>query len=773
MQAGNNNTQQQPNAPVAVAQFVTPRVSQAQGMALGSQNTVSFQTTPGQTAAAGGRVLFDEQSKGAVQNAITRSITTKTAEEKKKEFTWQNGYGAKDKDKFKEELLAYSPDIKVCAFVQKDSTIVKVVHGLCKYFGSSAREYAGKVLGRMGEWEEDVSPLLLRMPDQAAWDWNRMNVCTDAVAWANHVNTNEESIKPWTAPTAMVTSMELPRMIYVPAEVAQFLVSGERSAFEMFKFVSELASRDDAVVTGEQCELLKNWAIAVGQENGMALSIMPVTNSSPQFMKWTNEHMKTYLESPVKTAPVQQVAQSAPVGATEAVLQSVTEVLKNITEKHGMPKAEAGPTSVVGKGLSEYQMAALCGFCCITDPNEKPGLYSLLPTCTELDDVRKNVMRMLQEWGVNNRREIDKGIYLTDEVIKCVMKVNPNPNKMVATSEPSDRIISNLVLLPRRPDQIQKMIEKDRIARETEGKNTAAELEKFHKNDVRAPPTTYERLKKNITTTEGLLTVLYGQKCGLVKGLHSIFKQLDTAEANVLHEKYTPELCKQITWAVYDSCRSYFAVTLMPQDLLGSKPVRFPVCSLVDIVADVGFQRPVYRSTFPESWKEKTTYNPPGGQLSTPAGKGGQVPDITATYTPKVNAFQAAFQGTPNSVAQAANGVEQLHPKIKAFMAEYHKLHNGAVYMPQLMELANVRWSDLPCLDGHWNSKDRQCKTCWPHMLGKCAFGEKCNHFKRHVPGANVPDKYAEDVIKVIGPGVKAMVDGKLALQKSKRARSG
>jgi hypothetical protein len=71
---------------------------------------------------------------------------------------------------------------------------------------------------------------MLAMPDKAAWDWDKLNVCTDAVAWANHVNTNEGNIKPWTAPTTLVSSMELPRMIYVPAEVAKFLwIEGENS----------------------------------------------------------------------------------------------------------------------------------------------------------------------------------------------------------------------------------------------------------------------------------------------------------------------------------------------------------------------------------------------------------------------------------------------------------------------------------------------------------------------------------------------------------------
>jgi hypothetical protein len=121
---------------------------------------------------------------------------------------------------------------------------------------------------------------------------------------------------------------------------------------------------------------------------------------------------------------------------------------------------------------------------------------------------------MLEEWSRDHRREIDKGIYLTDEVIKCITKVNPNPNKIVATSEPSDKIISNLILLPRRPDQIQKMMDKDRIARETEGKNSDSELEKYHKSDVRAPPTTYERLKKISQQLKGCSRCCLGTSVG-------------------------------------------------------------------------------------------------------------------------------------------------------------------------------------------------------------------------------------------------------------------
>jgi hypothetical protein len=158
--------------------------------------------------------------------------------------------------------------------------------------------------------------------------------------------------------------------------------------------------------------------------------------------------------------------------------------------------------------------------------------------------------------------------------------------------------------------------------------------------------------------------------------------------------------------------------TLSNIDVLWQRTREFSGVQLGGHCSGCRFSTPSVLIHFSGELERKVPANTQGGQYSTPTNKDGRVLETKPTYTPKVNAFQAAFQGNPNTVAQVANGVEQLHPKIKAFMTEYHKLYNGEVYMPQLMELANVRWSDLPCLDGHWNSKDkdRQCKTCWPHI---------------------------------------------------------
>jgi hypothetical protein len=103
------------------------------------------------------------------------------------------------------------------------------VHGLSTYYGEAAKEYCNKVIGRMGEWTDEVQPIPLVMPEQTTWDWGDNTVCTDAVAWASYINSNQDSLKPWNPPAGGTTATHsLPRMVYVPPVVAKFLIKEER-----------------------------------------------------------------------------------------------------------------------------------------------------------------------------------------------------------------------------------------------------------------------------------------------------------------------------------------------------------------------------------------------------------------------------------------------------------------------------------------------------------------------------------------------------------------
>jgi hypothetical protein len=67
-------------------------------------------------------------------------------------------------------------------------------------------------------------------------------------------------------------------------------------------------------------------------------------------------------------------------------------VLETITEKQAANMAETEKKAAQGKALTPYQMAALCGFCGITDPNERPEIYTIMMACTRTEDVRNKIM---------------------------------------------------------------------------------------------------------------------------------------------------------------------------------------------------------------------------------------------------------------------------------------------------------------------------------------------------------------------------------------------
>jgi hypothetical protein len=81
------------------------------------------------------------------------------------------------------------------------------------------------------------------------------------------------------------------------------------------------------------------------------------------------------------------------------------------------------------------------------------------------------------------------------------MKVRPNPFGTAGTAEMSDCGVSNLVLLPRRNEEIEKMMLQEKVVEESKNTRTLCDAERLTKNDTRAPPRNYYTLKFNVGST--------------------------------------------------------------------------------------------------------------------------------------------------------------------------------------------------------------------------------------------------------------------------------
>jgi hypothetical protein len=179
----------------------------------------------------------------------------------------------------------------------------------------------------------------------------------------------------------------------------------------------------------------------------------------------------------------------------------------------------------------------------------------------------------------------------------------------------------------------------------------------------------------NITTTQGLFTVCYGKKCPMAIGLQKLFDQLNTRESQILQYKYNSLKCSQICWAIYDASRSFFAVPLLPQDF-EQGVVEFPVCTLGDIVADLKFQREVYRSTIPLSWEKRLR-----AEAERESKEYGDDTKIEKKNTAvKRTAFQEFFMpGAEEKPRKHRRWYQATPSKFQQVLKKYHEMNGGAI----------------------------------------------------------------------------------------------
>ena len=124
-----------------------------------AQPTVLFAGTGGLSQ---GSTPTQTAGGGAVVAALKGETLTCSKERLRELFKWQVDHGVAGKSDFMEEcVMSHSADIVALGCVQKDSTAVKLVHGVTKYMGRDAPEMKKSFVGRVGEWTHDNKPHLV------------------------------------------------------------------------------------------------------------------------------------------------------------------------------------------------------------------------------------------------------------------------------------------------------------------------------------------------------------------------------------------------------------------------------------------------------------------------------------------------------------------------------------------------------------------------------------------------------------------------------------
>jgi hypothetical protein len=294
-------------------------------------------------------------------------------------------------------------------------------------------------------------------------------------------------------------------------------------------------------------------------------------------------------------------------------------------------------------------------------------------------------------------------------------------------------------------NEIEAIRIREQTAEDSKTNRTLAEALKLAALESRQPASGSLELKLNIATYLAKLWALFGETCHLyqkVAQIHQLFRQPAVMAAK---QAFTPLLCRQITWAIYKDSRQFFATRLHPDDFKPGAQVTFPLSLLDDVMADVRYQRPVLRSSFPVAWMDL----PPKSSVNqfTPGG-----------LSPFGGGQAETSGGLPG--ASTTDRLAHIHLTIKAALRDYHTKFAVRVMMQRILDNANLTFKDLLFLTPLVDSQSGKNWLCYNHCLGTCQNGRQCIFRKRngHVEGALLPQDFAMTLVEKLRPGIEYML---------------
>ena len=134
---------------------------------------------------------------------------------------------------------------------------------------------------------------------------------------------------------------------------------------------------------------------------------------------------------------------------------------------------------------------------------------------------------------------------------------------------------------------------------------------------------------------------------------------------------FTPLLCRQLTWAVIEDGRSYFALHLLPDDFIVPDPVEinFPISTVLELEPYIRNQTAPVWSTFPVQWSQDTHALPPATTHAT-----------TPTFELPPPHIQLGSIPTPSVVSVLSAGATTQHTPAQ----------QGAPRLPGIIRQTNI-----------------------------------------------------------------------------------
>jgi hypothetical protein len=151
------------------------------------------------------------------------------------------------------------------------------------------------------------------------------------------------------------------------------------------------------------------------------------------------------------------------VGMMESAqaIQQMATAVQRMTEQHMRTNT---PTSGNAAGTQQktevftiYRLAALMGWCCITEEEHVPPIWGLLLQTKDMEDVRLNIVNAMQQWAEKMKVELNVGVYFPDKMLKALVEMRPNAGGGMATLDAAGKALSIMACMRRTAMEIEEI----------------------------------------------------------------------------------------------------------------------------------------------------------------------------------------------------------------------------------------------------------------------------------------------------------------------------
>ena len=608
-------------------------------------------------------------------------------------------------------------------------------------------------------------PTVVGLPPRGYLAWVKVKTDFDEDAFEAHYAdaANQNTLKG-AVTGAGAESHWLPRLLYCPGGLGEFVAKKPRAPAELLTEAKRLAADPSSGVTEQMVELVKKWCIGAATKDAshprsmLHLATTPVTSDAEEFTEFIKRKCDGILGPAQVPGGAQsagtQVDYSAQFQAMATTLVSSLAQLQQLNNSNsgGQTQHSGGMDASglkQGKDFETAEKIQICGWSGKDNFADTSPLWRDLAATSNLTTRREKLRKVLNDFATKYGFPVNTTTFFPEKFFTEVLSLKMDCDEAVATFRNLGRGFSAQTCLAVTLKYIAEQTEFENHQNESKNQRTFEESVKISKAAAvqRSPPTTLEQFKLATSTYAALLWGFFTDSSPLFNDVLSLRQAMELPQVTQKQECYTAAVLCPHWYAILNFSRAFFHVRMNAEDLK-AQPPRFPQSMLKAVVPSFISGKPWEDATFPMEWRTRLFQPPPlpsGGVSPWTGGK--QPPQQRGGGTGN----EHSGSGTEDVTQQLKSlNLDHVHPTIRKEFKEYHETFKGAVKLLKLCDASNVSIHDLPYV----TSVGRE-KMCYSYIMGICQ-GNQCN--RTHVAKEMLHPTLVKELCEVTKAGREYLI---------------